>query len=391
LPELSGIARRFQPWLRARQTEHRYRRTPLITSAVGHRVQLNGRWVINFAANDYLGLGEDDSLRQAVCGDSQASFGSGAAHLISGHHLHHHLLQDELADWLGVEGVLLFSTGYMANMAVQQALMQRGDTLIHDKLNHASLLDGARLSEASLKRYAHADMRALARRLQQADGQALIVSDGVFSMDGDVAPLPQMMALKEQHAAWLLLDEAHAFGVVGATGRGTFEYFAYEPDADTLRVGTLGKAFGVFGAFVAGTQVAIETLINRARPWIYTTALPPANALAARIALKRVQQADAARDHLKQLISHFRAAAKQIGLTLLPSFTPIQPLLLGDDARALHWSRQLLTAGFYVPAIRPPTVPKGRARLRITFSARHTFDQVDRLLEALEGCLRAES
>lgn len=388
---MSGIARRFQPWLQQRQIEHRYRRTPLVTSPVGHRIQLNGRWVINFAANDYLGLSEDDSLRQAVCADPQAAFGSGAAHLVSGHHLHHHLLEDALADWLDVERVLLFSTGYMANMAVQQALMQRGDTLIHDKLNHASLLDGARLSEASLKRYPHADMRALARRLQQADGQALIVSDGVFSMDGDMAPLPEMMALKAQYDAWLLLDEAHAFGVVGATGRGTFEHFGLTPDTDTLRVGTLGKAFGVFGAFVAGTQVAIETLINRARPWVYTTALPPANALAARIALKRVQQADAARGHLQRLIGRFRAGAEQIGLTLMPSITPIQPLLLGADERALRWSRQLFEAGFHVPAIRPPTVPEGQARLRITFSARHSFEQVDRLLDALEVCARAES
>ncbi len=388
---MSGIARRFQPWLQQRQNEHRYRRTPLVTSPVGHRIQLNGRWVINFSANDYLGLSEDDSLRQAVCADPQAAFGSGAAHLVSGHHLHHHLLEDELADWLDVERVLLFSTGYMANMAVQQALMQRGDTLIHDKLNHASLLDGARLSEATLKRYPHADMTALARRLQQTDGQALIVSDGVFSMDGDMTPLPEMMALKAQYDAWLLLDEAHAFGVVGTTGRGTFEHFGLTPDTDTLRVGTLGKAFGVFGAFVAGSQVAIKTLINRARPWIYTTALPPANALAAREALKCVRQADAARDHLWRLIARFRASAEQIGLRLMPSMTPIQPVVLGDDARALRWSRQLFEAGFHVPAIRPPTVPVGSARLRITFSARHTFEQVDRLLEVLEACARAES
>ncbi len=388
---MSGIARRFSPWLEERRQAHRFRRTPLVTSPVGHHIQLNGHWVINFAANDYLGLSEDEGVRQAVCADAQATFGSGAAHLVSGHHLHHHLLEDELADWLGVERVLLFSTGYMANLAVQQALMQRGDTLIHDKLNHASLLDGARLSEASLKRYLHGDMAALSRRLQRAAGQAMIVTDGVFSMDGDLAPLPEIMALKAQHDAWLLVDEAHAFGVVGETGRGTFEYFGLEPDADTLRVGTLGKAFGVFGAFVAGTEVAIETLINRARPWIYTTALPPANALAAREALRRVRQADAAREHLHQLIARFRASAEQIGLTLMPSHTPIQPVILGADERAVRWSQRLFEAGFYVPAIRPPTVPEGQSRLRITFSARHTFEQVDRLLDVLEACARAES
>ena len=377
------LRERFGPLLAQRRQADLFRRVPLVTTPPGTHIQLNGKTLINFAANDYLGLSEDPTIRRAVCAAPDAAFGSGAAHLISGHHLHHHLLEDALADWLGVERVLLFSTGYMANLAVQQALMQRGDTLIHDKLNHASLLDGARLAEATLKRYPHRDIAVLQKRLHTATGQVMIVTDGVFSMDGDLAPLPEIMALKAQHGAWLLVDEAHALGVLGATGRGSFEHFGLNADEDTLRVGTLGKAFGVFGAFVAGSQVAIDALINLARPWIYTTALPPANALAARVALEKVQQADDARAHLQALVHHFRVGATDIGLTLWASETPIQPVILGEAATAVAWSRALFEQGFHVPAIRPPTVPQGSARLRITFSARHTLEDVDRLLTAL--------
>ncbi|WP_367122725.1 8-amino-7-oxononanoate synthase [Sulfurivirga sp.] len=384
------LRQRLQQRLAAQRAADLWRTPPLVTSPTGTHIQLNGRQVINFAANDYLGLTEDPDIRAAVCADDQAGFGSGAAHLVSGHHLHHHLLEDELADWLGVERVLLFSTGYMANLAVQQALAQRGDTLIHDKLNHASLLDGARLSEAVLKRYPHVDMKALARRLAAAEGQAIIVTDGVFSMDGDLAPLPEIMRLKAAHSAWLVVDEAHAFGVVGQSGRGTFEHFGLTADENVVRVGTLGKAFGVFGAFVAGTTEVIEALVNFARPWIYTTALPPANALAARVALKKVRTADEARAHLRRLIDRFRREAAGLGLTLMASATPIQPVLLGEAARALAWSRRLFERGLHVPAIRPPTVPQGQARLRITFSARHTEADLDHLLEALEACCRAE-
>ncbi len=377
------LRERFGPLLAQRRQADLFRRVPLVTTPPGTHIQLNGKTLINFAANDYLGLSEDPAIRRAVCAAQDAAFGSGAAHLISGHHLHHHLLEDALADWLGVERVLVFSTGYMANLAVQQALMQRGDTLIHDKLNHASLLDGARLAEATLKRYPHRDMTVLQKRLHTATGQAMIVTDGVFSMDGDLAPLPEIMALKTQHGAWLLVDDAHALGVLGATGRGSFEHFGLNADEDTLRVGTLGKAFGVFGAFVAGSQVAIDALINLARPWIYTTALPPANALAARVALEKVQKADAARAHLQALVHHFRTGAAEIGLTLWASETPIQPVILGEATTAVAWSRALFEHGFHVPAIRPPTVPQGSARLRITFSARHTLEDVERLLAAL--------
>ena len=378
------LRERFEPLLRERRKAGLFRRVPQVTSPIGTRIRLNGRTLVNFAANDYLGLTEDPDIRRAVCAADDAAFGSGAAHLISGHHLHHQQLEEALAQWLGVESVLLFSTGYMANLAVQQALMRRGDTLIHDKLNHASLLDGARLSDATLKRYPHRDMAALEKRLRQAAGQSMIVTDGVFSMDGDLAPLPEIMTLKEKHGAWLLVDEAHAFGVLGATGRGTFEHFGVQADEDTLRVGTLGKAFGVFGAFVAGGRTAIDALINLARPWIYTTALPPAHALAARIALEKVQQADTARAHLRALVRHFRERAEAIGLTLWQSETPIQPILLGEAATAVAWSHTLFEQGFHVPAIRPPTVPKGSARLRVTLCAHHTLEDVERLLTALE-------
>ncbi len=384
-----SLRQRLRQRLDATRAQHRYRTPPLITRPPGHYTQLNGCQVINFAANDYLGLSEAPDIAQAACHQAPY-FGSGAAHLVSGHHLAHHLLEDELAEWLGVERVLLFSTGYMANLAVQQALMEKGDLLLHDKLNHASLLDGAQLSSAQMKRYPHLDMQALARRLQQVSGQAMIVTDGVFSMDGDLAPLPEIMALKAKHGAWLLVDEAHALGVVGATGRGTFEHFGLQADEDVVRVGTLGKAFGVFGAFVAGTAEVVEALINFARPWIYTTALPPVNAEAARIALKKVQAAEAERTHLQQLIRHFRQGAQQLGLTLWPSETPIQPVILEEAERAVRWRDRLFEQGVYVPAIRPPTVPQGSARLRISLGARHTLEDVEILLDALAHCLKEE-
>lgn len=361
-------------------------------------MQINGLQVINFSSNDYLGLANDAQIKTdliAALQNENIGYGSGAAHLVTGHHLHHHLLEDELADWLGVERTLLFSTGYMANLAVQQTLMQSGDLILADKLNHASLIDGALHSEAELKRYAHNDMAALARRLQtfaeknaqkNSTGQVLIATDGVFSMDGDIAPLPEIQALAKQYGAWLLVDDAHGFGMLGQKGRGSFDYFGLKADENTIIVGTLGKAFGTSGAFVAGSQVLIETLIQFARPYIYTTALPMLNALATRSALQRVTSMDAERALLQQHIARFRTGAEQIGLNLWPSPTAIQPIILGDSETALRWSEQLKQLGFWVTAIRPPTVPQGQARLRITLTAKHTAEQIDALLNALHAC-----
>ena len=380
------LAQRFVPRLQQRQEEALYRRRPLVFSPQQPAMQINGLPVVNFSSNDYLGLANHPEIKRRLAENLDAiSVGSGAAHLVTGHHLHHHLLEDELADWLGVERVLLFSTGYMANLAVLETLMQKGDLLLADKLNHASLIDGALHSAATLKRYPHNDMNALAKRLEQAaeQQQTLIVTDGVFSMDGDLAPLNKLQALARQSQSWLYVDDAHGLGVLGEQGRGSFSHFSVAIDDDTILMGTLGKAFGVSGAFVAGSEVLIETLIQFARPYIYTTAMSPLMALAARTALKLVKGADAERAQLQQNIQQFKTGCQQRQLNLLPSETAIQPILLGDSQTALHWSDQLKQAGFWVTAIRPPTVPQGTARLRVTLSATHTAQQIERLLDAL--------
>ncbi len=351
-------------------------------------MQINGVNVINFSSNDYLGLANDASIKQgliAALQNEDLSYGSGAAHLVSGHHLHHHLLEDEIADWLGTERALLFSTGYMANLAVQQTLMQSGDTILADKLNHASLIDGALNSAADLKRYPHLDMNALERRLQKINtGQAMITTDGVFSMDGDMAPLKQIQTLAQTHQAWLMVDDAHGYGMLGQQGRGCFNHLGLTANDDTIQVGTLGKAFGTSGAFVAGSQVLIESLIQFARPYIYTTAMSPLNALATRIALKKVIEAEPQRAALQQRIQQFRQGADDLGLSLWPSATAIQPIILGASETALQWSDELKKRGFWVSAIRPPTVPQGQARLRVTLSASHSTADIDSLLEALK-------
>ena len=385
------IEQRFAPLLKTRQSQNLYRVRPLALTAQQPLMQINGKQVINFSSNDYLGLANSADLKNALQNalSQNLSVGSGAAHLVTGHTLEHHLLEDELADWLGVERVLLFSTGYMANLAVQQALMQKGDLILGDKLNHASLIDGALQSDADFKRYAHNDMDALAKRLaqtQDSEGATLIVSDGVFSMDGDLAKLPDLQKLAKNNQAWLFLDDAHGFGALGKHGKGCFEHFDLQPDANTILMGTLGKAFGVSGAFVAGSQTLIETLINFARPYIYTTAMSPIIAAAGRQALRLVRQADVRREQLNQLIQQFRMGATHLGLPLMDSPSAIQPILLGDAATALAWSEQLKQQGFWVGAIRPPTVPHNTARLRITLSAAHTAEQVDSLLEALAAC-----
>ncbi|WP_373019207.1 8-amino-7-oxononanoate synthase [Thiomicrorhabdus sp.] len=390
-----SIETRFQPLLELKRQQHLYRQRPLSFSAQRAQMQINGIQVVNFSSNDYLGLANHPDIKQAVLdglSNQDISYGSGAAHLVTGHSLQHHLLEDELADWLGVERALLFSTGYMANLAVQQVLMQPGDTILADKLNHASLVDGALNSEATLKRYPHLDMNALERRLQSIKtGQTLIVTDGVFSMDGDMAPLADIQQLAETHQAWLMVDDAHGFGMLGKQGRGCFDYLGVQPNQDTIQVGTLGKAFGTSGAFVAGSQILIESLIQFARPYIYTTAMSPLNALATRTALKLVQSADAERAQLQQHIQQFRQGAQQIGLTLWESHTAIQPIILGDSQTALQWSEALKQKGFWVTAIRPPSVPKGQARLRVTLSAGHTSEQIDALLTALEAIQKANT
>jgi 8-amino-7-oxononanoate synthase len=316
--------------------------------------------------------------------------GGGAAHLVTGHSVEHHALEEELADFTGRPRALLFSTGYMANMGVVSALLARGDTVYEDRLNHASLLDGGLLSGARLVRYAHASVEALkARMAARSDGEAMVLTDGVFSMDGDFAPLPELAKLAREHGAWMMVDDAHGFGVVGDEGKGTVASLGLGLEDVPIVVGTLGKAFGTSGAFVAGSEALIETLIQRARTYIFTTAMPPALAAATRVSLRLVRTEEWRRARLCTLVARFRAGAAQLGLTLMDSRTPIQPVMVGDSGAALALADALREQGVVITPIRPPTVPAGSARLRVTFSAAHNEGHVDRLLSAFEA-IRAD-
>lgn len=371
--------------LTEREQARLYRHRQVLESPQGVDVVVNGERYVNFSSNDYLGLASHPKVIEALAdGARKWGAGSGAAHLVSGHSLPHHALEEELAEFTGRARALLFSTGYMANLGAVSALLGRGDSVFEDRLNHASLIDAGILSRARLKRYGHADASELVTQLDATDsGSKLVVTDGVFSMDGDLAPLPKLVQACQQKDAWLMVDDAHGIGVVGPHGRGSLEHFNLNTEAVPILVGTLGKAFGTFGAFVAGSETLIESLIQRARSYIYTTALPAAVAEATRASLRLIQTESWRREKLQQLVKHFRQGASESGLPLMDSFTPIQPLLLGDTERALTVSQRLREQGFLISAIRPPTVPEGTARLRITFSAEHEEAHVDRLLNAL--------
>ncbi|VAX05270.1 8-amino-7-oxononanoate synthase [hydrothermal vent metagenome] len=372
--------------LEQRHQNHLYRSRRIVSGQQGPELYVDGCPLLSFCSNDYLGLASHPDVIAAMQhGAEQYGVGSGAAHLVIGHSTAHHALEEELADFTGRSRALLFSTGYMANLGVIAALLGRSDRVFEDRLNHASLIDGGILSRARLKRYAHADAVDLAQQLQQGQGAALVVTDGVFSMDGDIAPLVELAAVARQEDAWLMVDDAHGLGVLGEQGGGCLASLGLSQDDVPVLMGTLGKAFGTFGAFVAGSEELIETLIQQARTYIYTTALPPAVAEATRASLRIVRDDDWRRDRLAELVQRFRVGAEQLGLPLMASITPIQPLLAGSSEQALAWSRQLEEQGILVSAIRPPTVPDGGARLRITFSATHTDAHLERLLTALES------
>jgi 8-amino-7-oxononanoate synthase len=361
-----------------------YRSRRIIESPQGINLHIDGKSVVNFCSNDYLGLANHPDVVNAFkVGADKYGVGSGSAHLICGHSAAHHALEYELAAFTGRDRALLFSTGYMANMGVISALVGRGDAVFEDRLNHASLLDGGLLSAARFKRYAHGDALDLAAKLEPAAGRKLVVTDGVFSMDGDFAPLDKLALAAKNQGAWLMVDDAHGLGVIGEHGGGIVEHFGLNQDEVPVLMGTLGKGFGTFGAFVAGSEELIETLIQQARTYIYTTALPAAVAEATRTSLKLAIEENWRRDKLKKLAARFSLGAAQIGLQLMPSSSAIQPVLIGDSQRAVDISNALLNAGFLVSAIRPPTVPQGGARLRVTFSALHEEQHVDRLLDAL--------
>ena len=373
--------------LAERKAAGRYRQNRLRVGEQGVHIHLGDKTILSFCSNDYLGLAAHPDIKQAFKeAVDKEGVGSGAAHLLTGHSYYHQALEEKLADFTGQQRVLLFSTGYMANLGVIDGLLTRGDAVIQDKWNHASLLDGGRLTDADQLRYPHADMGLLHKRLHNAATakHRLIVSDGVFSMDGDIASLPEIMALSEQHHAAVLIDDAHGFGVIGEDGRGTVSHFQITPNKAPIVVGTLGKAIGTGGAFVAADELVIETLIQQARSYVYTTAQPPAIAAATLASLELVETEQWRRDKLQQLMQQFRQGAEQLGLELMSSETPIQPVIIGEDKKALEIGAKLEEQGILVGVIRPPTVPKNTARLRITFSAAHTEQDVDRLLVALE-------
>lgn len=368
-----------------RRSLSRYRVRPQIGSPQGPELVVDGERYTAFCSNDYLGLASHPDVVEAMrSAASRFGVGSGASHLVCGHSAEHHALEQELAAFCGRERALVFSTGYMANLGAVTALVGRGDHILEDRLNHASLLDAGLLSGARFSRFLHSDIDSLRSRLDKsAGGRILIAVDGVFSMDGDIAPLTEQAALAREYGAWLMVDDAHGLGCLGERGGGTTELLGLGSDDVPVLMGTLGKALGTFGAFIAGSGLLIEALIQLARPYIYTTALPPPVAAATRRSLQLVAEEPWRRQHLQALITQFRQGAERLGLPLLPSDTAIQPILVGADADALAVSQALRQRGYWVSAIRPPTVAEGRARLRVTLTAAHSRRQVEGLLNAL--------
>jgi len=351
-----------------------------------------GAGVVNFCSNDYLGLSaHPEVIRAFQDAASKYGVGSGASHLVPGHGPEHEALENELAAFTGREKTLVFSTGYMANMGVIGALADQTATIVSDKLNHASLIDGGRLTRAHSLRYRHGDAAHAREHLDELDESIesrLLVTDGVFSMDGDLAPLPELARVAREARAWLIVDDAHGLGVVGNSGRGVCEHFNLSADDVPVLVGTFGKAFGTFGAFVAGDADLIEFLIQKSRPYIYTTALPPAVAAATRAALRVSQRESWRREKVLALAMRFRRGLAEVFPESRPG-TAIQPVIVGETQRALAISRALEAKGFLITAIRPPTVPAGTARLRVTLSAAHEERQVDALIAAFREALAA--
>ena len=363
------------------------RRRRVLDSPAGRIARVDGQEVLNFASNDYLGLAGNAEIAQALAdGALRWGAGSGASHLVSGHLTPHDQLENEIAAFTGFERALTFSTGYLANLAVTPTLAGRGDAVFADKLNHASLIDAMQLAKANgaeVQRYPHNDVAALERQLAASNAaRKVIVTDAVFSMDGDLAPLPLIFELAERHDAWLVIDDAHGFGVLGRHGEGSLAHFNLPASPRILLMGTLGKAAGVGGAFVAGSATAIEYLLNKGRSYIFTTAAPPAIACALSKSLQIIRDGDALRANLMARIAQLRDGLA--GKPLLPSATAIQPYIVGDNEAAVALSKALWERGLWVPAIRPPTVPKGTARLRISVSAAHTAGDIDHLLSALK-------
>ena len=387
---LKDLHKNLAKTLSERKKQHRYRTRRITKSPQQTEMIVDEKNIISFCSNDYLGLANHPKIKQsAIDGIKQYGVGSGSAHLVNGHSHAHHKLEEELATFTGYPRALLFSTGYMANIGLCQALVNKGDYVFEDRLNHASLIDGGLISSARLQRYQHNDISNLQKKLEatKVDTEKLILTDGVFSMDGDIADLPALSALCKKNDSWLMVDDAHGFGTIGHSGKGSLQHFSLTNRDVPIYMATLGKAVGTAGAFIAGSEELIETLIQQARTYIYTTAMPPAIAEATRCSLNIIQNDSQRINKLNSNITYFRHCCNELALPITNSQTAIQPLILGDEKIVLKISRQLFESGFLVTAIRPPTVPEGTSRLRITLSATHTHDQIDQLLCSLSLAL----
>lgn len=377
----------IQAFLKEKQQQHLYRKSHISQSPQQPHMTINGKDFLTFCSNDYLGLANHPEVLKAFKqAANKYGVGSGAAHLINGHSIEHQKLEEELAEFTGRERALLFSTGYMANLGVVNALMERGDMIFADRLNHASLIDAGLLSNAKMKRYTHNNINALQKLYtKNTSDNTMILSDGVFSMDGDVAPIKRLSQIAKQQKAWLMVDDAHGFGTLGKTGAGLLEQENLSQNDAPILMATLGKAIGTAGAFIAGSNDLIEYLTQTARTYTYTTAMPPAIAAATRASLKIVQQETERREKLNHHIQKFKKGADELGIELMPSDTAIQPIMVGNTEQAIKISERLRDNGILVTAIRPPTVPEGTARLRVTFSAEHTKEDIVILLDALKS------
>ncbi len=382
-----GFEQRLRATLSQRDEQGLYRRRLTLDSAQGPTVRLNGQDYLNFCSNDYLGLAAHPRLVASFqSAAAQYGVGSGASHLVCGHSRPHQELEEALAELTGRPRALLFSSGYAANTGTLASLLQPGDNVFQDRLNHASLLDGGLHSGARFRRFAHNDVTDLKAKLAAVEGAKLVVVDGVFSMDGDSAPLAELATVCRSQDAWLMVDDAHGIGVMGDTGAGSLQAAGLGVEEVPVLMATLGKALGTGGAFVAGDDYLIEGLIQQARNYIYTTAIAPAVAAATLTSLAILREEAWRREHLATLIQRFRNGASQLGLPLMTSNSAIQPLMVGDATQATAMSQKLRERGLLIGAIRPPTVPSGTSRLRITLSAAHSLQQVDQLLEELALC-----
>ncbi|WP_415883541.1 8-amino-7-oxononanoate synthase [Neptuniibacter sp. QD72_48] len=379
--------------LQQRKQQSLYRQRRTLETPQQPMVSVDGREYLAFCSNDYLGLANHpDVIHSFQKAADKFGVGGGASHLVNGHSQAHHELEEALAEFTGRPRALLFSTGYMANIGAVNALLDKQDAVFQDRLNHASLLDAGLLCGARFQRYLHNDSESLNTRLSRSEARRkLVVTDGVFSMDGDVADLPSLASVCRDHNAWLMVDDAHGFGCLGRQGGGCAEYFAMGSNSPEVLVGTLGKGFGTAGAFVAGSEELIETLIQHARTYIYTTSMPPAVAAATLTSLRILREENWRREKLEALIQQFRKGCDDLGLDLMDSPTPIQPIVIGESDKAIQISQGLEREGIFISAIRPPTVPQGSARLRVTLSAAHTEAQVERLLGTLEKVIKEQA